>query len=66
MNDLGVHLALFFLISIAIVVCGAFFSEADDRKALRLVPRRLAWFIGGCAILVAILLTIEHTVARVG
>ncbi|MBL8859670.1 MAG: hypothetical protein JNL28_14285 [Planctomycetes bacterium] len=65
MNDIAVHLLLFCVISVAIVVCGAFFSEADDRKALRLVPRRLAWFVGGCGILVAVILIIEHTFARV-
>jgi hypothetical protein len=65
MNDLGVHIALFLAVSAAIVVCGAFYSEPDDRKALALVPRRLLWFVGGCLILVAVVLLIEHTVARV-
>jgi hypothetical protein len=48
------------------VTCGAYYGEPDDAKALRTVPRRLLWFFGGCAILVAIVLLIEHTVARVG
>jgi len=65
MNDLGVHLLLFLVISVAIVVCGVFYSEPDDHKALRLIPRRLAWFIGGSGILVAVILLIEHTVASV-
>jgi hypothetical protein len=65
-NDLGVHILLFALIAAAIVTCGAFYGEPDDAKALKSVPRRLLWFFGGCAILVAIVLVIEHTVARVG
>jgi hypothetical protein len=66
MNDIGIHLLLFTLIAAAIVTCGAFFGETDDGKALRSVPRRILWFFGGCAVLVAIVLLIEHTVARVG
>lgn len=65
MNDLGVHLGLFLFVGLAIVVAGAFYSEADDAAAFKLLPRRLAWFIGGCAILAAVLLALEHTVARV-
>ena len=65
MNDLGVHIALFLVISAAIVLCGAFYSEPDDRKALRLFPKRFLWFVGGCLILVAVVLVIEHTVASV-
>ncbi len=66
MNDLAVHIALFLAISVAIVLCGAFYSDADDRRALAMVPRRLLWFVAGCTILVGIVLLIEHTVARVG
>lgn len=66
MNDLGVHILLFVVVSAAIVLCGAFYTEADDRQALRLVPKRFIWFVGGCLILVGIVLLIEHTVARVG
>jgi hypothetical protein len=65
MNDLGVHLLLFALISVLIVTCGAFYGEPDDARALRTVPLRLAWFVGGCAILVLIVIVIEHTFARV-
>ena len=65
MNDLGVHIALFLVISAAIVLCGAFYSAPDDKKALRLFPKRFMWFVGGCLILVAVVLVIEHTVASV-
>jgi len=65
MNDLGVHLGLFALISLVIVTCGAFYGEPDDARALRTVPMRLAWFFGGCAVLVLVVLVIEHTFSRV-
>lgn len=66
MNDLAVHIALFLAVSAAIVMCGAFYSEPDDHKAFQLLPKRFLWFVGGCLILVAVVLVIEHTVARVG
>lgn len=65
MKDLAVHLALFALISLVIVTCGAFYGEPDDAKALRTVPMRLVWFIGGCGLLVLVVLVIEHTFSRV-
>ena len=66
MNDLGVHFALFLAISVAIVTLGAFYSEPDDAKALRSVPRRLAVFAIGCAVLAGIVLACEHTFAALG
>ncbi len=65
MNDLVVHLLLFVLVAAVIVVCGAFYGEPDDGRALRTVPMRLAWFVGGCTLLVLVVLVIEHTFARV-
>lgn len=62
---LALHVALFLVVAIAIVAMGAFYSEADDRRALRSVPRRLLVFLFGCAVLVAIMLLLEHTVASV-
>jgi hypothetical protein len=64
-NDLAVHLLLFVLVALVIVVCGAFYGEPDDARALRTVPVRLGWFVGGCALLVLVVLVIEHTFARV-
>lgn len=66
MNDLGVHIALFLAISVAIVTLGSFYSEPDDAKALRGLPRRLLTFVIGCAILAAIVLVCEHTFAALG
>ncbi len=65
MNDMAVHLLLFLLVATVIVVCGAFYGEPDDARALRTVPMRLAWFVGGCTVLVLVVLVIEHTFARV-
>jgi hypothetical protein len=64
-NDVGVHLVLFLLIAAVIVICGAFYGEPDDTRALRTVPLRLAWFVGGCALLAVVVLVIEHTFARI-
>ena len=65
MNDLGVHLLLFLAISAAIVVLGAFYSEADDARALRSLPKRMLHFLVGCAIVVAVMLICEHTFASI-
>ncbi|MFN0241417.1 MAG: hypothetical protein ACKVWV_00835 [Planctomycetota bacterium] len=65
MKDLPVHLLLFVYIGFAIVAMGAMYADMDDRAALRSLPRRLVWFFGGCAIVAAILLALEHTVASV-
>jgi hypothetical protein len=64
-NDLGFHLILFAVIGFAIVAASAVFSEFDDAKALKTLPRRLLVFFAGCGILTAILLVLEHTVARI-
>ena len=66
MNDLVVHLLLFGVLSVAIVTLGAFYSEPDDAKALRSLPRRLAAFVIGCTVLAAIVLVCEHTFASLG
>lgn len=65
MNDLGVHVLLFLVVASVIVLCGAFFSETEDAAAFRLLPKRLAWLVGGCAVLAAILIALEHTFARI-
>lgn len=65
MNDLGVHLALFLFMSVAIVAFGVMFSEPDDAAALRSFPKRWMWFVAGCALLVAVMLVVEHTLASV-
>ena len=65
MNDLGTHLALFAVITFVIVTLGAFYTEAEDGKALRSLPRRFVVFVIGCGIVTAIMLICEHTFARV-
>lgn len=65
MNDVLVHLGLFALIGAGIVTLAAFYTEADDAKALRGWPRRFAVFVVGCGILAALLIAAEHTVASV-
>ena len=65
MTDIGVHLLLFLIVSVAIVLMSAFFSEADDARALAAFPRRLLVFVFGCGVLSGVLLLVEHTFARV-
>lgn len=65
MNDLWFHLLLFVLIGAGIVAAAAFYSEPDDAKALRGLPRRLGMFALGCGILAALLILAEHTVASI-
>jgi Mn2+/Fe2+ NRAMP family transporter len=65
-NDLAVHLALFLAISVAIVTLGAFYSEPDDAKALRSLPKRLLTFAIGCTVLAVVMLICEHTFAALG
>jgi hypothetical protein len=63
--ELGVHLALFVILSVSIVVMGAFYAEPDDRKALATVPRRLLVFFVSCLLLAAVMLFCEYTFAAV-
>lgn len=63
MKDLGFHLLLFVLSGIAIVTISAMFSEPEDGRALRVLPRRLLVFFVGCLILTAVMLILEHTLA---
>jgi hypothetical protein len=64
-KDLPIHLALLLAIGVAIAGTSALYSEPDDRKALRSVPRRLATFLLGCGLVAGVLLLIEHTFASV-
>lgn len=65
MKDISVHVLLFLVVSFAIVLMSAFFTEAEDGKALKSFPRRFVVFVVCCAILSGILLVLEHTFARV-
>lgn len=65
MNDIVVHVLLFLVASLAIVGMGSIYSDAEDGPALRNFPRRYLTFVLGCAVLVGIMLLLEHTVASV-
>ncbi|MEZ5974421.1 MAG: hypothetical protein R3E96_06165 [Planctomycetota bacterium] len=50
----------------AIIVLDLLFLRgADDRRAFRIYPKRLLRFLGGCGLVVAIMLVIEHTFASI-
>ncbi|MAE27840.1 MAG: hypothetical protein QF599_05590 [Planctomycetota bacterium] len=65
MNDLALHILLFCVAGLVVVLLGALYGEADDRRALRSVPRRLLVFLFGCGAVAAVLLLLEHTLASV-
>jgi len=65
MNDLGFHLVLFLVVGSVIVAISAFYTEREDARALAIVPRRLAFFLAGCALVALLMLVLEHTVASV-
>jgi len=64
--DLLVHIALFVVVSIAIVIMSAFYAERDDALALASVPRRLGIFLGSCAVVAVVMLACESFFASVG
>ena len=46
-----VHALLFALATLVVVVMAAFYAEADDKVALRSVPRRFVRFYLACVLL---------------
>lgn len=58
--NLAAHLGFFLLLSLAIVVMSAFYSEAEDGPALRSVPKRYGVFVAACAIVAAVMLVLEQ------
>ncbi len=56
MNDLGFHLGLFFFVALAIVMASAMYAEPDDMKALKSLPKRLAYLVLGCGLLTGVML----------
>jgi len=65
MNDLGQHILLFCVTGLVIVVISAMYNEPDDAAMFRTLPRRLAYFFGGCALVALVMLALEHTLASV-
>jgi hypothetical protein len=61
----ALHVLLFLVLSLAIVLMGAFYSEVDDALALRSLPRRYAVFLGGCAAVAVVMLALEFVFASV-
>jgi hypothetical protein len=54
------HVLFFLVLAAAIVVMGAFYSETEDGKALRSLPRRYGVFVGACALVAAVMLVLER------
>ena len=65
MNDLPFHLFLFLASGTVIVTISVLFSEAHDRDALRVLPKRLLYFFVGCAAVALVMLLCEHTLASI-
>ncbi|HPF13840.1 MAG: hypothetical protein H6830_12105 [Planctomycetes bacterium] len=65
MNNLWIHTGLFVLVSSVIVAISCMFADSDDRAALRSFPRRWLSFMGGCLLVVAVMLVLEHTFASI-
>jgi hypothetical protein len=55
MSPLILRLGLFAIATFAIVTMAAFYAEADDKAALKSIPRRFFRFYIACAILTAII-----------
>jgi len=56
--SLPAHIFFFLVLSLAIVVMSAFYSEAEDAPALRSISRRFAVFVGACALVAVIMLVL--------
>jgi hypothetical protein len=63
--NLGAHIAFFLVLSFAIVILSAFYSEVEDGPALRSVPKRYAVFVGACAVVAGVMLLLEYLFASV-
>lgn len=59
MSGLVEHIAFFLLLSIPIVVMGAFYSDLDDGPALRSLPKRYGVFVGACGVVAGVMLLLE-------
>jgi hypothetical protein len=62
---LAEHVLFFLLLSLAIVVMSAFYSEPEDAPALRSVPRRYGVFVLACAVIAVVMLLLERVFASV-
>lgn len=65
MKDWPIHLLMFLVAGAIIVVISAMFSEPDDAKMVKGLPRRLLTFFLGCGAVVVVMLVCEHTFASI-
>ena len=65
MSGFASHVLLFLLLSLPIVVLGAFYSEPEDGPALRSLPRRYLVFVLSCAAVAVVMLVCEYSFAWV-
>ena len=65
MRDLALHLVLFVFSGGVVVTIGVLFGEPEDGPAWRALPRRLASFFLGCALVIAAMTIFEHTFAAI-
>lgn len=63
MKDPVVHILLFVAIVVPIVVLSGMYAERDDAPMMKALPKRLLLFFGGIALLAALMLIAEHTLA---
>lgn len=59
------HVVLFLGVAAVIVAIGCMFAEADDKRALAIFPRRFGLFVFWSAVVTALMLVAEHTLASV-
>ena len=60
------HVGFFLMLSLAIVVMSAFYSETQDGPALRSIPRRFAVFVGACGVVAVVMLVLGALFAAPG
>ena len=65
MNSFLPHLFYFLALAVPIVIMGAFYSHAEDEKALRSVPKRYVIFVLSCAAVALVMLLLEMLFASV-
>ena len=65
MISFWMHALLFLLLSVPIVVMGAFYSEPEDGPALRSIPKRYGVFILACAAVAGVMLLLQGLFASV-